>query len=202
MLLLRIITHCTVDMKQNYDFLVIGSGVAGLSFALKVAPYGKVAIVTKTRIDDTNTRYAQGGIAAVTYNPDNFDKHVEDTLTAGCNINNRSVVEMVVREAPKQIEQLLTWGIHFDINETGKFDLAKEGGHTEHRILHFKDITGYEIQRGLINQVLASSNIDIFEEHFAIDLITQHHLGRLITRYDSDIECFGAYVLNKNNNSG
>ena len=113
-------------MKLNYDFLVIGSGIAGISFAMKVAPYGKVAIVTKTQLDDTNTRYAQGGIAAVTYTPDKFEKHVEDTLKAGCNLNDRAVVEMVVKEAPAQIEQLLEWGIQFDTTESGKFDLAKE----------------------------------------------------------------------------
>ena len=188
-------------MKLNYDFLVIGSGIAGISFAMKVAPYGKVAIVTKTQLDDTNTRYAQGGIAAVTYTPDKFEKHVEDTLKAGCNLNDRAVVEMVVKEAPAQIEQLLEWGIQFDTTESGKFDLAKEGGHTEHRILHFKDITGYEIQRGLVNQVKSHPNIDVFEDHFAVDIITQHHLGRIITRYDRDIECFGAYVLDKKRNS-
>ncbi len=194
----REMTYNPSNMKLNYDFLIIGSGIAGLSYALKVAPYGKVAIISKTKLDDTNTRYAQGGIAAVTYNPDNFDKHVADTLSAGCNFNDKSVVEMVVREGPAQIEQLVQWGIQFDINESGKFDLAKEGGHTEHRILHFKDITGYEIQRGLMHQIRINKNIDVFEDHFSIDLITQHHLGRIITRYDRDIECFGAYVLDKN----
>lgn len=184
-------------MKHHYDFLVIGSGIAGLSYALKIAPYGKVAVVTKAKIADTNTRYAQGGIAAVTYDPDNFDKHVNDTISAGSNLNNMSVVEMVVREAPEQIAQLIQWGVEFDTTRTGQFDLAKEGGHTEHRILHHKDITGYEIQRGLVHQVNMHKNIDIFEEHFAIDLITQHHLGRIITRYDRDIECFGAYVIDK-----
>jgi L-aspartate oxidase len=187
-------------MKLHYDFLVIGSGIGGLSFALKVAPYGKVAIITKTKLDDTNTRYAQGGIAAVTYNPDNFEKHVRDTLAAGCNFNDVSVVEMVVREAPAQIEQLIQWGIQFDTNESGKFDLAREGGHTEHRILHHKDITGYEIQRGLMHQIKTNPNIDIYEDHFSIDIITQHHLGRIITRYDRDIECFGAYILDKKQN--
>jgi len=185
-------------MKQYYDFLVIGSGIAGLSYALKVADYGKVAVITKSKIDDTNTRHAQGGIAAVTYHPDNFEKHVKDTISAGSELNNLPVVEMVVREAPEQIAQLIKWGIQFDTTETGQFDLAKEGGHTEYRVLHHKDNTGQEIQRGLIQQVKNHTNIDVFEEHFAIDLITQHHLGRVITRYDRDIECFGVYVLDKN----
>lgn len=184
-------------MKLRYDFLVLGSGIAGLSFALKVAPYGRVAVVTKTKLDDTNTRYAQGGIAAVICDSDNYDKHVKDTLRAGCNINDPEVVEMVVKEAPAQINQLVHWGVQFDTNASGKYDLAKEGGHTEHRILHYKDITGYEIQRGLMNQIKNNPNIHIFENHFSIDLITQHHLGRIITRYDRDIECYGAYVLDK-----
>ena len=187
-------------MKQYYDFLVIGSGIAGLSYALKVAPYGKVAVITKSKIDETNTKYAQGGIAAVTYRPDNFEKHVNDTVLAGSELNNLSVVELVVREAPEQINQLIQWGIKFDTTESGLFDLAKEGGHTEYRVLHHKDSTGYEIQRGLVQQVKNHSNIEVFEEHFALDLITQHHLGRIITRYDRDIECFGVYVLDKENN--
>lgn len=184
-------------MKLRYDFLVIGSGIAGLSFALKVAAYGRVAIITKTKLDDTNTRYAQGGIAAVIYDPDNYNKHVNDTLWAGCNMNDPAVVEMVVKEAPSQIGQLVQWGVQFDTNSSGKYDLAKEGGHTEHRVLHHKDITGYEIQRGLMQQLKSNPNIEVFENHYSIDIITQHHLGRIITRYDRDIECYGAYVLDK-----
>lgn len=186
-------------MKSHYDFLVIGSGLAGLSFALKVAPSGRVAIVTKGRLDETNTQYAQGGIAAVTYSPDNFEKHIADTLTAGCNLNDRATVEMVVREGPAQIEQLVNWGVHFDRDASGAFDLAREGGHSEHRILHYKDITGLEIERRLIEQARSHPNIEILEDHFAIDLITQHHLGKLVTRYDKDIECYGAYVLDRHN---
>jgi len=183
-------------MQKKVDFLVIGSGLAGLSFALKAAGYGKVCIVTKSKLEDTNTRFAQGGIAAVIYKPDTYRKHIEDTLIAGDGLCNVKVVEMVVREAPKQIEKLVGWGAKFDRNSTGEFDLAREGGHSERRILHHKDNTGFEIQRALGNQMRKHPNIEILEDHFAVDLITQHHLGYLVKRYSDDITCFGAYVLN------
>lgn len=182
-------------MTFECDFLVIGSGIAGLSYALQVAPYGKVIILTKSKIDDTNTKYAQGGIAAVMYEPDNFDKHIEDTLQVGDGLCDREIVEMVVKEAPLQIKKLVEWGVNFDKKDDGKYDLAKEGGHSEYRILHYKDITGYEIQRALTEQVKKHSNIQVFENYFAIDIITQHHLGRLVKRYHDDIECYGAYAL-------
>ncbi|MCG8688936.1 MAG: FAD-dependent oxidoreductase, partial [Desulfobacterales bacterium] len=156
-------------MKKRYDFLVIGSGLAGLSFALKVADKGKVAILTKTKLDETNTYYAQGGIAAVTYAPDNYEKHVTDTIDAGAGMCNEEIVRMVVKEAPRQIDQLISWGTHFDKEPNGKFDLAREGGHSEHRILHYKDQTGKEIQRALHDKVNNHKNIDVFEKFFAID---------------------------------
>jgi len=182
-------------MKKQYDFLVIGSGLAGLSFALKVAGEGTVAVLTKTNLDNTNTAYAQGGIAAVTYKPDNYEKHVRDTLIAGDGLCNEEVVRMVVSEAPAQIDQLIKWGIKFDREESGKFDLAKEGGHSEHRILHYKDSTGMEIQRQLTSLVKKHKNIDVYENYFAIDIITQHHLGRLVKRRHTDNECYGVYAL-------
>jgi L-aspartate oxidase len=187
-------------MEKKVDFLVIGSGLAGLSFALKVAEYGKVCLVTKADLEETNTRYAQGGIAAVTYAPDDYSKHIEDTLIAGDGLCDREVVEMVVREAPGQIEELIKWGAKFDKESSGKYDLAREGGHSEHRILHYKDKTGEEIQRALSNQVMNNPNIEILEHHFAIELITQHHLGILVKRYNKDIECYGAYFLNLKTN--
>ncbi len=187
-------------MKDCYDFLVIGSGLAGLSFALKVANSGKVAVITKTSLNDTNTSYAQGGIAAVTYEPDNFEKHVRDTLIAGDGLCDPKIVEMVVKEAPGQIEQLIQWGTHFDKESDGKFNLAKEGGHSEFRILHHKDNTGYEIQQALANAVKAHPNIHTFEHFFAIDIITQHHLGKLVKRYFPGIECYGAYALDLKTN--
>ncbi len=187
-------------MNTVYDFLIVGSGLAGLSFTLKVADYGRVAVLTKTDLLETNTSYAQGGIAAVTYKPDTYNKHIEDTLIAGNNLCNREVVEMVVKEAPTQIQQLIDWGARFDRESDGKFDLAKEGGHSEHRILHHKDNTGYEIQRALSNRIRNHPNVDIFEYHFAIDLITQHHLGKIVKRIHKDTECYGVYAINLKTN--
>ena len=186
-------------MVKKYDFLVLGTGVAGLSFALKVAEYGKVCVVTKTNLEETNTKYAQGGIAAVTYKPDNYEKHINDTLIAGDHFCNEQVVRMIVKEAPSQIKELINWGADFDKTKNGNYDLAREGGHSEHRILHHKDNTGFEIQRALSKKVRNNSNIDILENHFAIDLITQHHLGKTVKRYHTDIECYGAYVLDLSN---
>lgn len=187
-------------MHQNFDFLVIGTGIGGLSYALKVAEHGRVAVISKTVIEETNTKYAQGGIASVTYKPDTFNKHIEDTLNAGNYLNNREIVDLVVKNAPARIKELIAWGTKFDRTAEGYFDLAKEGGHNENRILHHKDNTGLEIQKTLINKVKKHKNIQVFENHFAIDLITQHHLGNLVKRTNSDIECFGAYVLNLENN--
>jgi L-aspartate oxidase len=182
-------------MEERFDFLVIGSGVAGLTYALRVAEKGKVAIVTKAGLNDTNTSYAQGGIAAVTYEPDNFNKHIEDTLIAGDGLCNPEIVEIVVKEAPEQINQLIKWGAEFDKESNGLFNLAREGGHSEHRILHHKDNTGFEIQRALSKAVKEHPNIRVYEGFFAIDIITQHHLGKLVKRYFPGIECYGAYVL-------
>ncbi len=183
-------------MIKETDFLVIGSGIAGLSFALKVVEYGKVILVSKTTLEESNTKYAQGGIAAVTYEPDNYEKHVEDTMSAGDGLCNREIVEMVVREAPAQIKQLIEWGVKFDQNEKGKYDLGREGGHSEYRVLHHKDKTGEEIQNSLVNRVKTHKNIELQENHFAVDIITQHHLGKLVKRSHIDTECYGAYVLN------
>jgi L-aspartate oxidase len=182
-------------MEKQYDFLVLGSGLAGLSFALKVAEKGTVCIVTKTDLEETNTRYAQGGIAAVTYEPDNYEKHVSDTLIAGDGLCDEKVVRMVVSDGPSQIKELIRWGTNFDRETNGKYDLAREGGHSEHRILHFKDHTGEEIQRALSKAVKEHKNIDILQNHYGIDLITQHHLGVLVKRYNTNITCFGAYVM-------
>ena len=188
------------QMQKKVDFLVIGTGLAGLSFALKVADYGKVCIVTKTTLQETNTSYAQGGIAAVRDEPDNYAKHVKDTLVAGDGLCNKEVVEMVVKEASGQIDELINWGARFDKKESGEYDLAREGGHSEKRILHHKDNTGEEIQRALSEAIVSHKNIEILENHFAIDLITQHHLGKLVKRHHSDTECYGAYLLNLKNN--
>ena len=186
-------------MTRKFDFLVIGSGVAGMSYALKVARAnkGKVAIVCKTTLEESNTSKAQGGIASVTNMlVDNFDKHIEDTMIAGDWISDRDAVEQVVRNAPEQIMELVNWGVNFDRNETGEFDLHREGGHSEFRILHHADDTGAEIQRGLMEAVRNHPDIEVLENHFAVEIITQHHLGVRVTRRTPDIECYGAYILN------
>ena len=185
-------------VKIEYDFLVIGSGVAGLSYALKVADKGRVLILSKTSLEENNSRYAQGGIAAVTYAPDTFEKHINDTLICGDGYCNRDVVEMVVREGPDRIRELIEMGVEFDKNIEGKYDLAREGGHSEHRILHHKDSTGLSVVDTLLTRVKAHPNIETRERAFAIDLITQHHLGKLVKRSHPDTECYGAYILNLN----
>lgn len=182
-------------MIKKYDFLVIGSGIAGMSFALKVAHKGKVAIMCKTQMEEANTHYAQGGVAAVTKPTDNFEDHVVDTLIAGDGICNEKVVRKVVEGAPAQIKQLVEWGVDFDKNASGEFDLHKEGGHSDFRILHHKDNTGEEIQDSLIQTVKNHPNIDVYDQHFAIEIITQHHLGQVVKHTTPNIECYGAYVL-------
>jgi len=187
-------------MRHKYDFLVIGSGIAGLSYALKVADYGTVVILTKTNIDETTTRYAQGGIASVTYEPDSFEKHIKDTVSAGDGLCNENIVRKVVTEAPGQIKELIKWGSQFDKDKKGDYDLAKEGGHSEHRILHHKDNTGFEIQRALTEKAISHPNIKVFKNYFTLDLITQHHLGKKVTRQVKEIECYGVYALNVKTN--
>ena len=167
-------------MEQKFDFLIIGSGIAGMSFALKVADQGTVAILSKTQLPEANTALAQGGISSVTnLKIDNFEKHIQDTLIAGDFICDIDAVNQVIKNAPSQIQQLVDWGVLFDKNEEGEFDLHREGGHSEHRILHHKDTTGAEVQRALMAKIEAHPNITIFENYFGIDLITQHHLGQL-----------------------
>lgn len=178
------------------DFLVIGSGSAGLSFALKAAAHGHVIVVTKGELVECNTNYAQGGICSVTYEPDTFEKHIEDTLVCGAGRCDREAVELVVRNAPEAASDLIGWGVQFDKREDGRFDLHREGGHSEHRILHHSDLTGAEIERALIERVREHKNITVLEHHFAIDLLTQHHLGEIVTRHTRGLACFGAYVLN------
>lgn len=186
-------------MTHKYDFLVIGSGVAGMSYALKVAEAnkGRIAIICKTTLEEANTTKAQGGIAAVTnLIVDNFEKHIEDTMIAGDWINDPEAVRQVVTGGPDSIRDLVKWGVNFDKGEDGAFDLHREGGHSEFRILHHADDTGAEIQRGLMEAVRNHPNIDVFEHYFAVEIITQHHLGIRVTRRTPDIVCYGAYVLN------
>lgn len=183
-----------VEMNKSCDYLIIGSGAAGLSCALKVADFASVIVIAKSKVTVTNTQKAQGGIASVMYEPDNFEKHVNDTIMCGSNQGDQTAIRLVVENAPKQINQLIEWGVKFDKNGN-KYDLAREGGHTEYRILHHKDSTGDEIQRALVERVLEHPNITLLENNFAVDLITQHHKGELITKSSKNIECYGAYVL-------
>src|SRR5574344_2717055 len=186
-------------MIRKFDFLIIGSGVAGMSYALQVANAGKgkVALVCKTSIDEANTAKAQGGVASVTnLEKDNFEKHIHDTMVAGDYISDPAAVKQVVENAPAGIERLVNWGVNFDRKEDGTFDLHREGGHSEFRILHHADDTGAEIQRGLMEAVRSNPDITVKENHFAVEIITQHHLGARITRRSPHIQCYGAYVLN------
>jgi len=187
-------------MRTSCDFLVIGSGIAGLSFALKVAEYGKVCIITKSKAEETATIYAQGGIAAVMYTPDTYEKHISDTLIAGDDLNDANIVRITITESTDRIHELIEWGTKFDKNKSGRFDLGKEGGHSEYRVLHHKDNTGFEIENVLLRKVKEHPNIEIFENHFTIDIITQHHLNEVVTRHKPDIECYGAYVLDAEKN--
>lgn len=183
------------------NVLVIGSGVAGLTFAVKMAeksPDKQITIVTKRDEDESNTKYAQGGVAVVLdTEEDSFQKHIQDTLIAGDGLCNTSVVETVINEGPKRLKELIDWGANFDINSDGNLNLGKEGGHSEHRVVHHKDITGYEIERALLNRIHQLENITVLSHHFAIDLITEHHLKTNICK---NLSCFGAYVLNQKTN--
>jgi L-aspartate oxidase len=177
------------------DFLVIGSGAAGLGFALKAAEHAHVMVVTKAEVNESNTRFAQGGISSVTYEPDSFDQHVRDTLVCGAGRCDLDAVNLVVKRAPELIRDLIEWGTEFDKKPDGTYELAREGGHTQSRILHHKDLTGAEIERALVEQARRHPNITILEHHFAVDLLTQHHLGELVTKHSNKIVCFGAYII-------
>jgi L-aspartate oxidase len=184
------------NKKQYYphmktDYLIIGSGIAGLTFALKIAQYypeRKVVIITKSEEAESNTKYAQGGVAIVMdHLNDSFEKHIQDTIIAGDGLCDPSIVEMVIKEGPQRFYELIEWGASFDKNLDGDYDLGKEGGHSANRILHRKDQTGKEIEESLINQIGNQKNIELLDYHFAIDLIT------------SGNKCFGCYALDERN---
>tara|TARA_R110002050_G_scaffold57866_7_gene130252 strand:- start:39050 stop:40606 length:1557 start_codon:yes stop_codon:yes gene_type:complete len=183
-------------MTTNY--LVIGSGIAGLTFSVKIAekfPDKNVVIVTKASEDESNTKYAQGGVAVVLDKEnDSFKKHIKDTLIAGDGLCNEAVVKKVIEEGPARLEELMLWGANFDVDASGEFDLGKEGGHSEYRVLHHKDITGFEIERALLKRAHQLPNITILPHHFAIDLVTNHHIKGL---EEEELKCFGTYVFDQ-----
>ncbi len=192
-------------MKNNYDFLVIGSGIAGLSFALKVANAGTVAIITKEKVTDSSTSQAQGGIASVFDELDSFDLHIKDTLASGDGLCHPDVVETVVKNGPDRIHELIDLGVKFnlrknakDTEKTNQLDLGREGGHSQNRIVHAEDMTGREIERVLVSHIHQNDNIELLEDHIAIDLITVSTSTKrgLITTTHEDY-CCGAYVLDK-----
>ncbi len=186
------------------DILIIGSGIAGLTSAVKLAkrfPDHTITILTKANTDETNTKYAQGGIAVVNdLEHDSFGKHIEDTLIAGDGLCNREVVEIVVKEGPARVNEIIDWGTNFDKDKEGDYMRGKEGGHSEFRILHYKDVTGLEIERALVAEAKKYPNIQIHNHWFVVDIITQHHLGYLVTKATPDITCYGVYALNLTNN--
>lgn len=192
-------------MTQPTDFLVIGSGIAGLTFAIKCAqqyPERKIKVITKSIAEETNTKYAQGGVAVVSdTSEDSYEQHINDTLIAGDGLCNQEVVQLVIKEGPDRVQELIDWGAQFDKNDGGDYLKGIEGGHSAHRILHHKDITGMEMQRALLAALALFPNVELITHCFVVDLITQHHLGYLVTKSTPDIECYGVYVLNLQTNT-
>ena len=180
---------------KEFDFVVIGSGIAGLSFALKAAEKGSVALITKRGRADSNTAWAQGGVACVTSGEDSFDLHIQDTLAAGAGLCHEDAVRAVVTGGPERIAELIRFGMHFDRRETNgdnELDLGKEGGHSKRRILHFQDSTGMAIEEALLGQISEHPRIEVMENHMAVDFITTGKLG-----YAMQNSCVGVYVLNE-----
>src|SRR5438270_11532871 len=180
---------------KEYDFVVIGSGIAGLSFALKAAKHGSVAVITKRKGADTNTAWAQGGIACVTSDEDSFELHVRDTLEAGAGLCDENVVRTVVTEAPTRIQELVDLGLQFDEREVSghrEFDLGREGGHSKRRVLHVRDVTGKEIENALLRELERQSHVDLLENHMAVDLITAAKIG-----FAAEDRCLGIYILDE-----
>ena len=188
-------------MIIHSDILILGSGVAGLTTAIKLAkalPNKKIIVATKDRKEESNTKYAQGGISVVWDKLDSFESHISDTMIAGDYENDKQAVKLVIENAPERLRELISWGAEFDKNKEGKYDLGKEGGHAANRILHHKDITGYEVQMTLLKQAESLKNIELLSHHFAIDLITEHHTEEKNLAFGTpNITCFGAYILNE-----
>ncbi len=184
------------------DFLVIGSGIAGLTFAIKASELGTVHLVTKKKDSDSNTNYAQGGIASVLSPDDSIESHIADTLKTGAGLCNEDAVRLIVENGPSRIAELSEWGTKFSMKKdsTGKevFDLGREGGHSKNRIVHARDLTGQELERALLDKISTIRNITIFEDHTAVDLLTEHQLGR--DHESAQKTCYGAYIME--NSSG
>src|ERR1700704_1323095 len=180
---------------KEYDFVVIGSGIAGLTFALKAATHGSVAVVTKRKGSDSNTAWAQGGIACVTSDEDSFELHVQDTLEAGAGLCDEAAVRTIVMEGPTRVRELVELGLHFDDREVSGHrepDLGREGGHSKRRVLHVQDATGAEIEKTLLRELARSPRVELLENHMAVDLITAGKLG-----FATEDRCLGVYVLNE-----
>lgn len=180
---------------KDYDFVVIGSGIAGLSFALKAARHGSVAVITKRKGADSNTAWAQGGVACVTSDEDSFELHVRDTVAAGAGLCDEGVVRIIVTEGPERIRELVELGLHFDEREVSghrEFDLGREGGHSKRRVLHVQDVTGKEIENTLLRELERQPHVDLLENHMAVDLITAAKLG-----FAAEDRCLGVYVLDE-----
>jgi len=178
------------------DFLVIGSGIAGLTYVIKVAekfPDKKVVVVTKANEGESNTQYAQGGVAIVQNATDSFEKHVQDTLKSGDGLCDEEVVRTVISEGPKCLTDMISWGVDFDTDSEGEFDLGKEGGHSENRVVHHKDITGAEISRAMLTRLKKLNNVELLSHHFVVDLISDHHLKKDLPELKTT--CYGAYVI-------
>lgn len=182
-------------MEISTDFLVLGTGIAGLSFAIKAARLGSVAMVTKKDTTDSNTNMAQGGIAVVQDEADRFEYHIADTLTCGAGLSHEEVVRFVVSEGPERIRELIDWGVEFtrSASDPLQYDLGREGGHSMRRVLHAKDLTGREIERALHAKASQEKNIRIYENHIAIDLIKESSIAK--GKSGPGDRCLGAYVF-------
>ena len=180
---------------KEYDFVVIGSGIAGLRFALKAAKHGSVAVITKRKGADSNTAWAQGGVACVTSSEDSFELHVRDTLEAGAGLCDEAVVRTIVSDGPERVRELIELGLQFDEREIDgqrEPDLGREGGHSKRRVLHVQDMTGAEIERTLLRELARSPRVELMENHMAVDLITAGKIG-----FAAEDRCLGVYVLDE-----
>ncbi len=187
-------------MSTQSDYLIIGSGIAGLSAAIKLAAHGSVSIITKKQQNESNTNYAQGGIAAVFDAADTFEQHVKDTLQAGGGLCHEDAVRLIVSQGPARVQELYDWGVRFTRKDDGQFDLGREGGHRTNRIVHVKDHTGRDVEQALLEAAKAHPNISIYEHHVAVELITEHHIFAPQTQASVELHCWGAYVLDVTQN--